>query len=589
MAKASPDTVAAAARAARAELARRQRMREQKAEAEKDLLAFGRMMWPVLEPETPMVGGWVLEALCDLLMAITDGYHKRVIINIPPGSGKSLWLNVFWPAWEIGPCNMPHLRYIAASYNEQLPERDNAKFSKLIQSPEYQALWGDRVKVVSDSKGLVETSRTGWKRTTSTHSGTTGHRGDRILIDDANDPNNVESEAVRGATIHWLTEVMPDRLNNLSRGVIVNLQQRTHELDATGTLASKWDDFTWMMIPMEYDPLRDTPIVLRTDDEGPIIWRDPRGLDANGEPLEGLYYDRNGTPRVQPGSPLALAEGELAWPERFTADDITRLKKIKGPYAYAHQYGQETVPRGGGIIRRDWWKLWPRDAFPPLGTVVASLDTAIKEGEANDYNAFTSWGAFSASEETGDEAPKLILTSAWRDRMSLAELIRRTAESCFAVKADYLLIEDKARGHDVAAEIVRQYDDATWQTILIPANGRGSFSGDKEARLRAVSVMFSGDVRRVPMPGDPTRTMDLWTGGMIYEPGREWSLEVVDEVCGFPTAAHDDYVDSVSQALAWIRRHGVVLPKREFERAEYQAKLWKPSPGVPYAIRAGGR
>lgn len=580
----SAEVTAAVARAARAELARRRRLREQKAEAERDLLAFGRMFWHVLEPETPLIEGWVLEALADLLMAISDGYHRRVIINIPPGSGKSLWLNVFLPAWEWGPCNMPHLRYIAASYNEQLPERDNAKFSKLIQSPEYQALWGDRVKVVSDSKGLVENSKTGWKRTTSTHSGTTGHRGDRVLIDDANDPNNVESDAVRSSTVHWLREVMPDRLNSLARGVIVNLQQRTHEEDATGTLAKHWDDFTWMMIPMEYDPLRDTPIELRQDGDGPIVWRDPRGLSADGEELEGRFYDRSGVLRLRSGSALARADGELAWPERFTAEDIARLKRIKGPYAYAHQYQQEAVPRGGGIIRRDWWKLWPREAFPPLGTVVASLDTAIKEGEANDYNAFVSFGAFTAREETGDDAPKLVLTSAWQDRMSLAELIRRVAESCFAVKADYLVIEDKARGHDVAAEIMRQYDDASWQTVLIPANGRGAFSGDKEARLRAVSVMFSGDVRKVPSPGEPDRMMDLWTGGMIYEPGMDWSQEVVDQVCGFPTAAHDDYVDAVSMALSFIRRNGVVLPAREYRRAEEEAMKYRSPMTVPYAI-----
>ena len=157
-------------------LLRREELEKQKARCEEDLLYFGRMFWHVLEPASPLVEGWVLRTLCDVLMSITDGHHQRVLFNIVPGSGKSLWLNVIWPAWEWGPSDMPHLRYLSASYSQGLPERDNARFSRLVNSAEYQSLWGDRVKLVSDGKELVENARTGWKRVTSTRSGTTGHR-----------------------------------------------------------------------------------------------------------------------------------------------------------------------------------------------------------------------------------------------------------------------------------------------------------------------------------------------------------------------------------------------------------------------------
>lgn len=572
------------AAAFKAEMERRKRLKALKQDCEEDLLTFIRAFWHVMEPETELKTGWVLETLCDLLMAVTDGHHQRVIINIPPGSGKSLVLCVFWPAWEWGPCNMPHLRYISASYNEALPQRDNDRFSRLIQHPDYQRFWGDRVSVTAAAKSLVENERTGWKRTSSTGGGTTGWRGDRVLIDDANNPKDVESDVVRQSTNQWLTEVMPDRLNDLSTGVIVNLQQRTHEEDATGTLAKAWREYTWLVIPMKFDPMMGgctMPVVLRRDEDGePIqVYRDPRGLDDRGHQLPGLFEDKRGKLQLQRGSPMALAEGELCWPERFGPEEVSDLERIKQVYAFAGQYQQSPTVRGGNIIRRDWWQVWPHPDFPPLGTVIASLDTAIKEGETNDYNAFTSWGAFAL--ENGP--PKLMLTSAWKDRMPLAELIRRVAESCFAAKVDYLLIEDKARGHDVAQEIMTQYSDAGWQTVLIPANGRGAFSGDKAARLRAVSVMFSGDHRRVPL-GDGT-FLDEYSDGMIYEPGRDWCQDVIDEICGFPQVAHDDYVDSVSMALSFIRRHGVAVRRVEHDRMEHEAKMWKPNPGVPYVIR----
>ena len=1016
-----PDlTVSAAVRdRAKAEIARREKLKRDKIEAEADLLAFVRQFWHVLEPAKPLVEGWVLYAMINLLMAIADGHHRHVTINVPPGSMKSLLLAVFFPAWLWGPEDQPHLRFLSASYSSKLPERDNGRFLQLISSPEYQAMWGDRVKATRSGMELVENSKSGWKRAVSSNSGTTGHRGDYILClpyeaciftdegqmrigdivnerrsvriagwdgnavqwqeikeyetnpsgnmvevtfdggclrctedhrvwvagrgyvaagdirpgnkirslcdvpvagqeprgkvlfekvqgripdtggdcrehaavsgvrkavlsppgppakgakvadvqhglcrdheyrrkqsgvawwrcgrdlcglrqddnaqaqgsgtcqnlfqimqgevvlgrraqppqrramrgmrrglqadkrqiqillsavfgrgaqsayigcqqspvqrgktgaqpglgkcdqktataglcrvrrfvqtaqshavalwwglqrkiswrehrgckqsplhsrtggvglptwldadvpsidpetgrtclppmwndgsgaweslvcpsyrlserkpgpvepdhalpvlsradareagkpigvdlkvvrfvkrvssaqdvtynlrvgpfhnyfadgvlvhncDDMNDPNSVESDDVRTSTKRWLTEVMPSRLNDYETGVIINVQQRTHEEDATGTLREYWgDDFTWLVIPMEFDPLRATPVVLRWDDDGkPIeVWRDPRGVDKNGIELEGVFRDENSNLKIRMGSPMARAEGEWCWPERFPPAELASQKAQA--YSWAGQYQQCPTVRGGGIIRNDWWQTWHDTVLPDLGTVVASLDTAIKEGEKNDYNAFTSWGAF----EGRDRSPKLILTSAWRTRCSLAELVRRTAESCFERKVDYLLIEDKARGHDVAQEIATQYADAGWQTILIPANGRGAFSGDKRARLEAVSVMFSGDVRKVPLPGDPTQTMDLWSGGMIFAPYVDWAEEVIDEVTGFPGKAHDDYVDSVTMALSWIRRHGVVVRKAEYDRQEYERKLYKRPMGVPYAV-----
>lgn len=578
------------------EIARRARLRQIKPDCEADLLAFIREFWPVLEPETAFVEGWPLDQLCALLMAVTDGHLNRVIINIPPGFMKSLTLNVFFVAWLWGPCNLPHLRFISASYSAGLTERDNGKLVRLVTSETYRHLWGDRVKLVKDGVGKVETSKTGWKLATSVGGTTTGERGDYILVDDANNPQTVESETVRDTTNRWIREVMPSRLNNAREGVIINLQQRTHESDATGTLAEFGSGYSWWVVPMEYDPLRDTPLPIRWDDDGAAIevLEDPRGrtpleFDADGnwlgggEVLEGRYADERDNLKLRMGSPLARVEGLLAWPERYDTAEVEKLKVILGPYAYAGQFQQSPTVRGGGVIRRDWWQPWTADDFPDLGTVVAGLDTAIKESEENDYNAFQTWGAFPGP---GGE-PKLIITSAWKVRCSLAELVARVAESCWERKVDYLVIEDKTRGHDVAAEIVRQYGDAPWQTVLIPANGRGAFSGDKVARLQAVAPLFSGDVRRMPAGANADGTqrfMDVWSGGMVYAPDRTWADEVINEVTNFPRGAHDDHADVTALVLAFVRRTGVVLRRVEHERDELEARKFKRKPGLPYAI-----
>lgn len=556
---------------ARAELARRRKLAEQKDEAEGDLLAFVRMFWHVLEPQKPLVEGWVLDILCDVMMAVTDGHLTRVCINVPPGSMKSSLLNVFMPAWEWGPQNMPHLRYLSVSYSRVVPERDNIRFARLINDPVYQHCWGNRVKLVREGAEVVENNKTGWKRVTSTGGSITGLRGDRILNDDLNNPMDVESDEVRDTTNRFVREIMPDRVNDLEKSAIINLQQRTHEHDATGTLIEFGGDYTFVCIPMEFDPLRIFPVVLRRDEDGnpTQTWTDPRALDSKGRLLTGLTVNARGEPRVTIGSPMARTEGALCWPERFPPEEVTKLQGIKGPYAWSSQFNQFPGVRGGSIIRKEWWKLWPAEEYPEIGTVIVSVDTAVEEGTQNDYNACTVWGAFAG--EAGE--PLLLILEAWRARVPLAELVARVAETCRRRRADYLLIEHKTRGRDVHDEIIRLYQDATWLTRLVKVDK------SKVARLKAVEHLFSGDYRKDPQSG-----VETWEGGVVHAPDKDWAQDVIDEVASFPYGAHDDWTDTVSQALLWIRQNGVVVRRVEYDIAELEAKRYRKPARVPYAI-----
>lgn len=562
---------------AKAEIARRARMMDQKEKAETDLLAFVRMFWRVLEPEKPLIEGWVLDTITDVLMAITDGHLTRVNFNVPPGATKSTMLNVLWPAWEWGPQNMPHLRYLSASYSTDIPERDNIRFARIINDPVYQRCWGDRVKLVREGASLVENTRTGWKRVTSVGGGTTGWRGDRLLLDDLNNPKNVESDEVRGSTNQFVREIMPSRLNSLQDSAIINLQQRTHADDATGTLFQHGQNFVFVSIPMEFDPLRIFPVTLRPayeDEDGEWtpaqIWTDPRALDDDGRILKGLTSNARGEPQVQFGSPMAEAEGALCWPDLFPADTIDRLKATLGPYAFDSQFNQIPGVRGGSIIRKDWWRLWPDGTYPEMGTRIVSVDTAIEEGAQNDYNACTAWGAFAGPE--GE--PQLLLTDAWQERMPLSQLVDRVADTCRRQSADFLLIEHKTRGRDLHDEIVRLYADAAWETVLVKVEI------SKVARLKAVEHLFSGDWREDPMSG-----IKGWQGGIVFAPDKDWSQLVIDQCGSFPFDSHDDLVDTVSMALGFVRKNGIALRKAEYDAEELERRRYRKAPSVPYAIR----
>src|SRR5439155_15688549 len=88
--------------------------------------------WAILEPATPFVPGFHLDAIAEHLEAITRGQIRKLLINIPPRHMKSLAVAVFWPTWEW--IRYPERRWLFASYARELSMRDSVKCRRLIDS-----------------------------------------------------------------------------------------------------------------------------------------------------------------------------------------------------------------------------------------------------------------------------------------------------------------------------------------------------------------------------------------------------------------------------------------------------------------------
>lgn len=495
-----------------------------KRDCEDDLYEFVRVFWHVVEPANPLIEGWVMEAICLHLQAISNNEIQRALINVPPGCSKSLLSCVFFPAWEWGPRNMPSLRYAAFSYTSTLTERDNGRLLQLINSPLYREYWGDRFSVYG-GEVKVKNSHTGWKLATSIAGVGTGERADRLLLDDLNNVKESESKAILENTNKWIREVMPTRLNHLGKSAIVNIQQRTAEDDATGTLIAARDDWTWLMIPMRYDPMRHCTTA--------IGWEDPRTY-----------------------------ENELCWEDRFPTVEVAALEREMGPYAWAGQMQQSPSPRGGGIIKTEWWQNWEGKQSPPMDYVIASLDTAMTEREDSDYSALTVWGSFQSpgailigedgsydfsgtttyERETGDNwssipstTPKLFMAAAWRERLNLPALVEKVIATCLKWRVQVLVIENKAHGHAVLQTIREMTANLPFGITMFDPRQYG----DKSARLYAVQHLFSE--------------------GLVYTAvEKSWADMVIQEVGAFPRGANDDLVDSCSMGLQHMRQRSFV-------------------------------
>ena len=504
-----------------------------KKRCEMSLAAFVRMAWHIIEPGQPYIHGWHIDFICSHLEAITDGvtfeedgsFYNRLLVNVPPGTMKSLLIGVFWPAWEWGPRSMPHMRYVCASHSQDLAIRDSLRMRRLVKSEWYQALWGDRVVLTSDqdAKAKFETTATGFRQACA-FEGITGYRGDRVIIDDPHSVDDANSDAKRETATNLFKEAVTSRLNNPDKSAIVVVMQRLHERDVSGVILDSDMGYDHIMLPMRYDPLRATPTLLGYED-----------------------------PRTE--------RDELLFPERFPQNVVDRDEAAMGPYATAGQYAQSPEPRGGGIIKDSWWQVWDRPEYPDIDFVVASLDTAYTKKAENDPSAMTVWGTFSGdgesqstrsvdrygrqiditrsySSEAIGPVPKAMMMYAWQDRLEFAELVEKTANTCRRMKVDVLLIENKAAGHSVAQELRKVFANDGIVVILYDPK-----TLDKTSRLYAVQHIFSE--------------------GMVYAPTKDWAEMVIRQTASFPRGAHDDLVDTVSMALSYLRVTGHLVRATE--------------------------
>ena len=501
-------------------------------ECEESLYTFLMHAWRFIDP-APFKPGWVIDALAEHLEAVVDGEIRRLLINIPPRCSKSSICSVAFPAWvwaqsHKSPTSGPGVALLHASYAHSLALRDSVKCRRLLKSTWYQRMWGDRFKITPDQdmKIRFQNDKGGERLITSVDAGVTGEGGNIIIVDDPNNAKEVLSEAVIQSTNEdWWDGTMSTRLNDPKTGAYIVVQQRLGESDLTGhILAKEAADWTHLMLPMEFEQGRSFMTVLG--------WEDPRTV-----------------------------EGELLWPERFGQPEVNKLKSNLGSWKAAGQLQQRPEPKGGGIIKRDWWKLWPPEGEvfnkrgepvkplqnPGCRFIIASLDTAYTEKTINDPSALTIWGVFAgdpvaqevrASDEHSvrvytETSTRVILLHAWTKHLEIHPLVNEVAKSCKAFNVDKLLIEDKAAGHSVAQELRRLFSNEMWAVQLINPKNL-----DKLARLYSVQ--------------------HLWEEGMIYAPERTWAEAVIAQCGTFPNAAHDDLVDTTSMALRHMRDIGLL-------------------------------
>lgn len=544
-------------------------------DCEEDLVDFVKGGWKYIDPN-PYVHGWHVEAIADHLRAVVDGEIRRLVINIPPRTSKSSIVSVAFPPWvwaqpKKSHTSGPGVQFLYASYAQSLSIRDSTKCRRLLDSPWFKDRWGDRVQLTSDqaTKIRFDNKQGGYRLATSVGGALTGEGGAIIVVDDPHNAVEMESDLVRQNTLDWWDNSLSTRLNDPKRGAYIVIMQRLHEEDLTGHILSRdIGEWTHLCLPMRYEWNRHSSTV--------IGWEDPRGCDDEGAPLVIVSEEGARYPRDEEAQRVLLdeREGTLLTPDRFGEREVKLLEAQLGPYQSAGQLQQRPEPKGGGIFNRDWWQLWEDERFPPFDYILASLDTAYTEKEQNDPSAITVWGIFTHKMNVparitfrdgsymddlplAETAQRVMLMNAWSGRLEINELVTKVEEVCRKMRVDRLLIESKASGISVAQELRRLYSNSHFSVQLMDPK-----SQDKVSRAYSIQHLFSE--------------------GLVYAPDRSWADMVITQCAAFPKAKHDDLVDTVTQALKYLRSTGIlqrgeeVLRELEDKMNDYEGRRIEP-------------
>lgn len=359
--------------------------------------------------------GWVHKEICDeldrFLQDVADKKSPRLIITMPPRSGKSELVSRRFPAFALG--RNPELQIIATSYSSDLSQRFNRDVQRVIDDEKYFDLFPNtrlsNSRVRTDSRGsYIRTSdlfeivgHAGAYRSCGVGGGITGQGADILIIDDPiKDRAQAGSKTIRDSIWDWYTSTAYTRLSP-GGGVIV--------------MATRW----------------------HTDDLiGRLIQR-----MGEGDTFRIVNY-----PAIAEHDELHRKAGEALHPERYPLSTLLQIQKTIGSRDWEALYQQHQVPDGGALFKLEWFRRWTATSLPPeFDHTLMSWDMTFKDSKNSDYVVGQVWGK---------KGPNFYLLDQVRgqwDFVKTKEMVRVLAHKWPRVVRK--LVEDKANGSAVISEL----------------------------------------------------------------------------------------------------------------------------------------
>lgn len=450
--------------------------------------AFVRVCWTLVEPRE-LVWEPHMDIVCDHLEAVLRGEIRDMVINVPPGTSKSLLCSVLFPAyaWIVDPA----LKFLYTTYDEQLSHRFAQRTLNLINTEWWKRRW-PHVEIVNGERAnqsLYDTTAGGMRASTMMGGRAVGKHADILMCDDPHKTDDLEGdpESVKKTLDHawearWIQTFSTRRADAATFRRVV-IMQRLHERDLAGRMI-ELEGTVHVCLPMEYEPNRHCKTAWGED------WR--------------------------------TEEGELLCPKRFPKAVVDNDRKTMTARAFASQMQQRPAPKEGNTLKREYFQnRWT--LLPPYLKMYISVDCNLKERTDTDRAVVQVWGVLGAQVYCIDQ-----LSGRWSFAMILKAI--RDMKAKWPMVRN-ILVEAKANGPAVVSVLKKQIPGVL---EIEPMGGKEGRVDAVEPTLKALDVLFPAH-------------------------DSQWVQDLIEEAATFPSAAHDDMLDAMTQFLVWHLTNGVGL------------------------------
>lgn len=443
--------------------------------------------------ETPQAAHHKL--LINKLEAVERGEIKRLMVFMPPGSAKSTYASVVFPAWFMG--RKRRRNVIVATYASDLGRKIGRRMRSIVKQPVYADIFGTALSAESSAADEWALTNGNEFMSGGILSGITGNRADGLVIDDpVKGRRDAESDVIRAQTKSEYEDSLKTRLK--PGGWIVLIQTRWHSDDLAGSiLPENWDG-----------------------ESGPILCRDGQVWEVLSIPAMAENLN----------DPLGRVPGEMLWKEWFDEDHWANYRGNARTWSALYQ--QRPAPGDGTFFQRAWFRRYRPGSEPATLRTYMTSDHAPTEGEKADFSAVRVWGLA----QNGDlymldgfrhQADMLAtadrITGNLNDRSREPNDPKRPEQSGLIRrwKPFAWFPEDDNNWKAAAPFIVRRMREEGVRTRIEPLSPHGA---DKAAKAQG----FQG----------------LAASGQVWLPEGPEGDGVLDQYVRFPAGANDDEVDA---------------------------------------------
>lgn len=517
------------------------------------------------------------------LEALAEQEIDRLMLFMAPRAGKSATSSIFFPSWYTG--KFPSDKILQVGHSSELSRNFSLDVRELMRLPEYEWIFPG-VRLAKDAKAAGK-----WRIEEIVHSlAAVERRMQRQKMGEYNAAGVTTGIAGKGFNLGIADDLMSeqDKNSKLTKDRLWNwwgpgfYTRRQPEKNAILLTATRWsrDDVPGHLIDE-----------MHKRHHGADVWticNIPAILDRDS--AKRVYTISKDYGALVPDPAHKIEDGGSFAPRRWPMKELMRSKSAVTESDWQALYMGNPSIAEGHILKKRYWRLWPRKEPPDCVFIFQMYDTAFDKGKANDNSARSTWGVFEYREKP-DERPtmNMVLLDAWEEKVEAPDLKKHVLIGAWGGKAARkALLEMNPQDPDMVADIKDTDIGMHPDKILIENKASGLWLVKELRRIR----------KPRPLPVQP------WTGprggsatggkgqelgkyarahmaslvleqGAVWYMSKNWAQKVIDKCaeCKFDgTDETDDLEDTVVASMIYVRQtYRVELGSDIDEEAEEKA------------------